>query len=90
MFFFATMKVETEFPQYRKMVNGKSWYEVLSATHMVEYQVLGEKALKHEVKATIMPERWAIRDVLDCAGNSWVIVSHPEFEAFLSSVTVVG
>jgi hypothetical protein len=90
MFFFVTMKAQTEFPQYRKMVNGKSCYEILSEAHMIEYQILGTKALKHEVKATIMPERWAIRDVLECAANSWQVVTADEFSAFLSGLTIVG
>jgi hypothetical protein len=84
MFFFATMKAHFEFPQYRRLVNGKSWYFIHADDHMVEYQVLGSKLLEHEVKATIMPERWAIADVLQCANSSWEPASEMEFTAFLA------
>lgn len=84
MFFFVSMKAQFHFPQYRRMVNGKSWYVVEAEDYMKEYQVLGSRVLMHELKATIMPERWAIADVLTCENMSWEVVSKEDFQAFLA------
>jgi hypothetical protein len=73
-----------DFPQYRKLDNGRSWYRIDDPRHMTEWVIIGKYLMKHEVVANILPERVLISDVTNNADNRWTVVSEKEFVEFLS------
>ena len=56
-----------DFPQYRKLKNGKAFYCIVNNLHFTEVQLIGEKRLKHEIEAKQYPEKLRIMDMLACA-----------------------
>ncbi|MBL7943149.1 MAG: hypothetical protein JNM00_10305 [Flavobacteriales bacterium] len=72
-----------EFPQYRKLANGRSWYRIDDPGHMTEWVVMGKYVMKHEVEAKILPERVLIADVIENADYRWEILTEAEFREFL-------
>ena len=69
------------FPQYRKLANGKSYYKILDAGSMEEIQLIGDKYAIHNLKASILPERLLIQDMLDLQDGLYQIVEESEFIA---------
>ena len=76
------MKEEIKFPLYRKLRNGVSVYRVDGPDQLVEYQRLGSKILRHELHATILPERVFIADIIANEGERWDPIGKEEFLAW--------
>lgn len=74
------------FPQYRRLVNGKSYYQVESVDEMTEVGTLGRYWWEHRMEAKILPERLLIKDILNCEGGSWEPISPSDFESFLEEI----
>jgi len=53
------------FPQYRRLSNGMSFYEITGPSRMREIQVIGKYWMEHMMEARILPERNHIGDLLD-------------------------
>lgn len=70
------------FPQFRKYPGGRSWFAIFSPNRFTEYQRMGERWLRHEVNASIHPDRMRIQDMLECEGGLWETVEADAFEAF--------
>jgi hypothetical protein len=45
---------------------------------MIEWQQLGNKFLRHELNATILPERLLISDLLECTSGHYEVISSEE------------
>ena len=58
---------EVEFPQYRKLENEKSHYEIRDNRHFIEKQIIGKQVFTIEIKAKQYPEILRIQDMLNCA-----------------------
>jgi hypothetical protein len=71
------------FPQYRKLSNNKSYYEILSAQRMNEITVSGKRWTSHELEARILPERVLIQDLLDQRFAHYEQISEKEYYDFL-------
>ncbi|MEN9640410.1 MAG: hypothetical protein RLZZ262_2279 [Bacteroidota bacterium] len=71
------------YPQYRRLSNGKSYYEILSADEMREITVSGKRWTEYEIKAKILPERVLITDLLDMRYAHYELISEKEFFDFL-------
>jgi hypothetical protein len=54
----------TDFPQYRKLSNGKSFYKINSTAHFEECQIMASKVFYFEVYAVQYPEMLKINDLL--------------------------
>jgi hypothetical protein len=72
-----------DFPQYRKMKNGKAFYRIVNNLYFTEVQLLGEKRLRHEVEAKQYPEKLRIMDMLSCA-EPFEVSTPDEFNAQLN------
>jgi hypothetical protein len=48
---------------------------------MIEWQQLGKKFLRHELHASILPERLLITDLLECTLGHYEVISHEELLA---------
>jgi hypothetical protein len=67
------------FPQFRKNTSGTSFYQITSASHMVEWQRIGSHLVKHEIEARILPERTLIADLLYCTGGHYEVIDEHEW-----------
>lgn len=74
--------MNVEYPQFRKLINGKSYYHIESAESMHEIQLLGKSWQEHHLKAKILPERLHISDVLDGVGGTYIVITKGEYEDF--------
>jgi hypothetical protein len=55
----------TDFPQYRKLSNNRSFYEILDDRNFREIQLIGARVMLHLVKAEQYPEILRIMDMLN-------------------------
>ncbi|MFY7708054.1 MAG: hypothetical protein ACOVQ5_08200 [Flavobacteriales bacterium] len=78
------MDSNTTFPQFRRLSNCKNYYKVHSSSEMTEVGTMGGKYWINEVKATILPERVMIADILDAAGDMYDIIEAEAFDSFVS------
>jgi hypothetical protein len=56
-----------DFPQYRKLANEKSHYEIRDDRHFTEKQIIGKQVFTIEIEAKQYPEILRIQDMLNCA-----------------------
>lgn len=54
----------TDFPQYRMLSNGKSFYKITNDRHFEEVKLVGTRIFKQEFTATQYPEILRIKDML--------------------------
>jgi hypothetical protein len=57
---------KVDFPQYRKLENEKSHYEIRDERHFAEKQLIGKQVFIIEIEAKQYPEILRIQDMLDC------------------------
>ena len=55
-----------DFPQYRKLANEKSHYEIRDDRHFIEKQIIGKQVFTIEIEAKQYPEILRIQDMLNC------------------------
>jgi hypothetical protein len=53
-----------DFPQYRKLINNRSFYEILDERNFREIQLIGSRTVLHVVKAVQYPEILRVMDML--------------------------
>lgn len=68
------------FPIYRKLINGKSFYRIDAMDRLTELQQLGNRWLKHELHAKILPERLLISDILENENGQYENCTVEDFE----------
>ena len=69
-----------DFPQFRKLSNGKSFYRILDERHWDELQLIGEKVLRFQFEAKQYPEIIRIQDMLSLAEGHYLECRKEEFE----------
>jgi len=72
------------FPQFRKLANNQSYYQIDSPENVIEIQKLGERWTLHQLHAKILPERLHISDILQGLNGTYITISEDEFEKFRS------
>jgi hypothetical protein len=72
-----------EFPQYRKLINEKSYYRIDSADSLTEVQRTGERYTMHELRVKILPERILIADLLEAESSNYMKIAEVEYNDFL-------
>ncbi len=68
-----------QFPQYRKNVQGTSYFKILSPDEFIEWQCIGAKKWEHRIQARQFPEKLLIQDMLACRDGLWQVISEREF-----------
>jgi len=68
----------TDFPQYRKLSNDKTFYKILSDRLFEEVQLMGTKVLRYSVEAKQYPEILKIQDMLQLE-ETYLTISEEEF-----------
>ncbi len=71
-----------EYPQFRKLINEKSYYRIDSSTDLTEIQRVGEKYIVHRLQAKILPEKLLISDLLACETADYIRITADEFLTF--------
>ena len=70
------------FPQYRKYKNGKSCFMILSSEEFEEKNKMGSKIRTHRYKATILPDRNFILDLLTQYSDFAEVITEEEYNLF--------
>jgi hypothetical protein len=71
---------EVDFPQYRKLANEKSHYEIRDDRHFIEKQLIGKQVFTIEIEAKQYPEILRIQDMLKCV-EGFLLSSKEVFES---------
>jgi hypothetical protein len=71
---------KVDFPQYRKLANEKSHYEIRNDRHFIEKQLIGKQVFTIEIEAKQYPEILRIQDMLNCA-EGFLLSSKEVFES---------
>ena len=69
----------SEFPQYRKLNNDKSFYRIEDESHFTEIQLIGNKAFELKINAVQFPEKLKIKDMLNCE-DPYIKIEKNEFD----------
>jgi hypothetical protein len=69
-----------DFPQYRKLANEKSHYEIRDDRHFIEKQIIGKQVFTIEIEAKQYPEILRIQDMLNCE-QGFLVSSKAVFES---------
>ena len=72
--------MENQYPQFRKYINNKGFFKILSTTEWEEIQVIGSKYIFEKFTVKIMPDRNFINDMLFDYKNNWEIIEEKEYE----------
>lgn len=75
-------RMNEHFPQFRKLANEKSYYQIDSEEKVIEIQRMGDRWTSHELHAKILPERLHIADMLNGMQETYLTVTREEFETF--------
>lgn len=76
------MDKNTDFPQYRKLSNGMTYYKILDDRNFQEIQLMGSKKVIHLIKANQYPEILRIKDMLEMA-EPFELADEMEYETLL-------
>jgi hypothetical protein len=68
----------TDFPQYRKLSNDKTFYKIQSDRLFEEVQLMGSKVFRYAVEAKQYPEILKIQDMLKLE-EPYLLISEEEF-----------
>jgi hypothetical protein len=71
-----------QFPQYRKLVNGKSLYKVISEMEFIEIQFIGSRKIINHFKISQYPDKLFLQEVIS-VNHPYVIAREEEVENFL-------
>lgn len=74
------METTTTYPQYRKYVNKKGYFKILSSSEWEEIQVIGSSFRLHQFKVNIMPDRNFLHDLTFDYANHWLVIDEIEYE----------
>lgn len=69
------------FPQYRKLMNDKSFYRIESERSFYEIQLIGSKCFLHQTEAKQYPEIIRIKDMLSLS-EPFVECTAEEFQIY--------
>ncbi|MEO6902789.1 MAG: hypothetical protein ABI315_06505 [Bacteroidia bacterium] len=73
------MNKTIKYPQYRKYLNNKSFYKIISEIKWEELVVLGNTVTKHQFIVKILPDRNYIYDLTFDYQNHWVKIEEEEY-----------
>jgi hypothetical protein len=75
-----------EFPQYRRLSNGKSYYLIHNLNEMEEWQCISNKWMHYKIEANILPQRLLIADIYDGLDGTYERISADDWRAWKSSL----
>lgn len=72
-----------DFPQYRRYQNGLSYFQIVDENSFEEYKLFQGRIEKYLFKASILPDRNFIQDMLHRYEEHWEKISKEDFQTFL-------
>ena len=72
--------METSYPQYRKYLNNKSFFNIVSPTEWEEIQIIGSRYLLNTFTVKILPDRNFMQDMTFDYKDNWDVISEAEYE----------
>lgn len=73
------------FPLFRKYANGNTYFRVNAYDNFDELKIMGNNYSLKNYKATILPDRNYIIDLINNEGEHWKIIDEVEFNQTLAS-----
>ena len=67
-----------DFPQFRRLFNGKSYYKIIDDRSFIELQAVGDKWFRYEIKAAQYFEILRLQDML-LSSDLYLICSAEDF-----------
>ena len=67
------------FPQYRKYLNNKGYFKIISENEWEEIQIIGKKGIISGFTAKIFPDKNFIYDLTYDYKNNWEEISEEEY-----------
>ena len=77
--------IKMDFPQFRKLENGKSLYQITGPKQFTELQQIGSKWFAYAFEVQQFPDLLRIQDMLQ-ANHSFVVIEAAEYQAILSQL----
>ena len=74
------------YPQYRKYLNNKGYFKIISPDEWEEIQLIGSKAIINTFKVNIFPDRNFINDLTFEYHNNWTKIEEAEYERVKSGI----
>lgn len=68
------------FPIYRKYADGSAYFEIISESEFRELKKIGSAFELHQIKATILPDRNYISDLINNNSGHYVEIPEDEFK----------
>lgn len=78
-----------QYPQYRKYLNGKSYFKIVSPDEVEELQMIGDKFIFHIIKAKILPDRNFIYDITFDYKTNWVEITEEEYNRKKETLKII-
>ncbi len=81
------MNEQITYPQYRKYLNDRVFFKIISEKEWEEIQILGSSYLIHYFTVKILPDRNLIYDMtFDYKGN-WMKIEEEEYELIKTKIS---
>lgn len=80
----------TDFPQYRKLSNGKVFYRINDERSFEEIQIIGRSAQLFITKAEQYPEMLRIQDMLNYEHDAYLQSTREEYDQLLNHYALSG
>ncbi len=73
-----------KFPQFRRYLNGRSYFRIDGPERVSEVQVLGNFYILHDLQAKILPDRVFISDLIEADPDVFELIDQESYDAFLA------
>lgn len=77
--------IKMEFPQFRKLENGKSFYKITSKNQFTELQQIGTKWFAYQFEVDQFPDLMRIQEMLQ-ETHPFILVEQAVFETIFSKL----
>lgn len=74
-----------EFPQFRKLKNGKSFYQITAPNAFTELQLVGSKWFKYEFEVSQFPDLLRIQEML-AAEQAFEVIQESVYRAIFTQL----
>ena len=77
--------IKMEFPQFRKLENGRSLYKITSPNQFTELQQIGSKWFSYAFEVQQFPDLLRVQDMLE-ANQSFLAIHESEYQTIFAQL----
>jgi hypothetical protein len=77
--------IKMEFPQFRKLENGRSLYKITSLNQFTELQQIGSKWFSYAFEVQQFPDLLRVQDMLE-ANQSFLVIHESEYQTIFAQL----